>query len=80
MRVRIYYNRSVDYPLIWSYDQGTQETEIQISGWRLHGLDAADGSDLTVPTGDREHPRVWIELKDVRLTHMRDDVLHVYGY
>lgn len=79
MRVRIYYNRTSDAPQVWSYDFGTQDTEQKIAGWRLYDVDAANGQDLTVPTGDRERPRVWIELKSVIGYDVMDDVLCVYG-
>jgi hypothetical protein len=77
VRIRIYYNRTSDQP--WSFDFGAQDSERQCSDWRLYDVDAAAGQDLTVPAGDRERPRVWIELKSVIGYDVMDDVLCVYG-
>lgn len=79
MRIRIYYNRASDFPKIWSFDFGTQDTEQQIADWRLYDVDAANGQDLTIDPHDREHPRVWIELKSVIGHAVMDDILCVYG-
>lgn len=79
MRVRIYFNRIADLPRIWSFDHGTQETEQQITGWELYDVDAAAGQDLDIPSGDKERPRVWIELSNILGFTVVDDVLYVYG-
>lgn len=66
-RYRIYFNRWADTPLIWSYDEGTQESEVTISGWTLFGCEVRSGMDLSVPANDREHPRVWMEFEAARI-------------
>lgn len=68
-----------DLPRIWSFDQGTQETERAVSRWKLYDVDAADGQDLDIPSGDKERPRVWIELSSILGFTVVDDVLYVYG-
>lgn len=79
MRIRIYYNRMADLPRIWSFDHGTQETEQQITGWKLYDVDAASGQDLDIPANDKERPRVWIELSNMLGCTVNDGVLYVYG-
>lgn len=79
MRIRIYFNRMADLPRIWSFDQGTQETEQAVSGWKLYDVDAASGQDLDIPPGDKDRPRVWIELSNVLGCTVDGDVLYVYG-
>lgn len=79
MRIRIYYNRMSDAPYIWSFDHGTQETERQVTNWRLFDVDAVAGVDNRVDPNDKEAPRVWIELRSVIGFDVTDDVLCVYG-
>lgn len=79
MRLRIYHNRWSDWPRIWSYDHGTPDTEINVSGFSVHGGRMVNGEDPTVPSGDRERPRVWLEVLDVERVEVIEEVLHVYG-
>lgn len=80
MRLRIYYNRQADFPLIWAFDLGTQETELNVAGYQLHGVNVVNGFDELIQPGDREHPRVWMEVRNVNVYEVQDDVLHVYGH
>jgi hypothetical protein len=32
---RIYFNRKAEHPRYWSIDEGTQETEVNIQGFRI---------------------------------------------
>lgn len=79
LRVRIYFNRFADAPLIWSWDQGTQATEERVSGFELHGIAAVSGCDPAVPAGDKNSPKIWVELLDVIWQETRDGVAHFYG-
>lgn len=79
MRIRIYFNRWADLPLIWSFDRGTQETEVSITDWKVHGCDIEDGYDETIPATEREIPRVWVEVIGAHTFRVEDDVLYVYG-
>lgn len=78
MTFRIYYNTAADYPLIWSFDEGTQETEQNVRGYRLHGCDVKDGQDLSVPSKSKTAPRVWLEVQ-ANLMKEKDGIAHFYG-
>lgn len=60
MKYRVYFNRCPDFPQMWSVDEGTQDTEINVLGFRLtRGVTAESRShrceDKNVPTG-------WLEV------------------
>lgn len=65
MIYRVYYNRAVDWPQVWSVDEGSQETEINVVGIRL--LSAVAESKEIAPA-DREGkdpakvPFGWLEV------------------
>lgn len=79
MRIRIYFNRWADLPLIWSFDHGTQESEVSITDWNVVGCDIEDGYDPNVSATEREIPRVWMEVLGAVACRVEDDVLYVYG-
>lgn len=79
MIIRIYFDRTSAYPLVWSWDHGTQETESGISGWELHGVEAVSQLDMRIAPSDKEHPRAWIEVPGAQWTELKGTVLHVYG-
>jgi hypothetical protein len=79
MTLRIYYNRGADAPLVWSFDLGTQETEITIRDWKVAGCDVVAGMDSSVASGDKERPKVWMSVLLVEKYDVRDDVLYVDG-
>ena len=63
---RVYYNRSEDFPYIWSLDTGSQEDERIVKGYE-GGTIVKCGYDFTVPHGSTTKPRAWIELKADRV-------------
>lgn len=79
MRFRIYYNRHRADGMIWSYDEGTQETEVHVSAWHIHGLTSESGQDILIDPGDTERPRVWVNIFGVQRVEVRDDIAHFYG-
>lgn len=49
MNWRIYFNAWQEAPLLWSVDQGTQETEIKVEGVRIDGAIYLDTyTDMTI--------------------------------
>lgn len=78
LRYRIYFNRLADYPLIWSYDEGTQATEACVAGFRLHGCDAEHGQHMNVATGSTTAPRVWIAVRATRV-EIHSRIAHFYA-
>jgi hypothetical protein len=58
---RVYYNRSEDFPYIWSLDTGEQKDERIIKGYS-GGTIAGCGYDFDVPQGSTTQPRAWIEV------------------
>jgi hypothetical protein len=80
LRVRIYYNSHGAAPRIWSYDYGTQQTEVAVTGFRLFGVTASGGRDQDVPIGDLKRPRVWIEINEASEVQVaQDGAVEVYG-
>ncbi len=70
---RIYYNRTAEYPLIWSIDQGTQETEINVKAIKLHRCNLTTGGDPTAPRVSKDVPCVWFEVWHATLV-VKDDI------
>jgi hypothetical protein len=69
MDYRVYYNRHSDYPYIWSIDQGTQDTEINVTAIELHDIARVSSHyDSTVPHGSTEMPCVWFDVLHATLT------------
>ena len=58
------FNRCEDFPQIWSIDQGTTETEINVSGFRIDGhLSVTGGRAPDFQAVDRVHePVAWMAL------------------
>lgn len=61
MIYRLYFNRCEDFPQIWSIDQGTTETEINVIGFRTEGqvhVQSGRAEDFAKVDGQRE-PKAW---------------------
>lgn len=56
MTYRIYYNRALDYPQVWSIDEGTPETEITCIGFYVDGPIARSHFELG------QQPCAWLEV------------------
>jgi hypothetical protein len=74
---RVYYNRWAEAPLIWSIDKGAQDTEFNVKEIHLHRVNADTMVDPSVPSGDRERPRVWFQV-DHAVLRVQDDIAHFY--
>jgi len=60
---RFYFNRAEDAPQVWSVDQGTVATEINVLGVRTL-LTAVSRQDLDAQFPE---PKAWMEVKDAIL-------------
>ncbi len=58
---RCYYNRASEAPQVWSIDEGTQASEINVSKVVLLGCDVTTGCDLSETDVDNK-PKAWIEV------------------
>lgn len=60
---RIYYNREKDWPQVWSVDEGSQATEINVIGVEFDGVQVTS-QHLPAPLADtpRESPFAWFEV------------------
>jgi hypothetical protein len=58
---RLYFNRLNEAPQIWSIDEGTQTSEINVSAVSLVNCNAVTRVDLD-ETINRDRPKVWIEV------------------
>lgn len=59
---RIYFNRRNEAPQIWSVDEGSQASEINVSEVRIIGCIARTCADLE-ETVNRDRPKGWIEVE-----------------
>jgi len=62
-RYRVYFNRALEAPQCWSVDEGTQDSEINVIGFRIVG---AEASSKTLAPGTKvDHhntPFAWLEV------------------
>lgn len=56
---RLYFNRSKDFPYIWSFDTGTQQTEHTVTEFKGHINVVGCGYNPNVKNPDTE-PKAWI--------------------
>lgn len=56
--IRVYYNRRG--PLPWSFDFGTQDTEVNVASIRLEGVTATSNADPE--NRDPDKPSAWLEI------------------
>lgn len=68
---RVYFNRSNDFPKVWSIDFGPGTAEILCGCVLIDGAIAETrfSTDTALQNGpdDRNTPRAWLELHDVRV-------------
>lgn len=70
MTYRIYYNRMSDFPQVWSIDEGTSSTEINVVGFELLGVSAKGAARAPHPQVERQPfgtpalsgPTAWVEV------------------
>lgn len=72
--IRCYFNNHWDYPLIWSMDRGTIETEkhykeIKISGCKID-------SHYNKDADNKKEPKAWLEIECNRLVEM-NNILYI---
>jgi hypothetical protein len=51
-RFRVYYNKSADYPFVWSFDKGSSDTEqtvMELRGERFESAYTSDGDNVNTP-------------------------------
>lgn len=62
MKYRVYFHkRDGNDPVVWSVDEGTQDTEIHVQGYVLNGVYAYSESKLDAKAGE---PSGWISIPD----------------
>lgn len=70
---RVYFNRHSDFPLVWSVDHGTQETEVNVRKVVTRNVrtytDSGPGDNLNSPT-------VWIVVEGGNL-QILDDIAYI---
>jgi hypothetical protein len=72
---RVYFNRKADYPLVWSVDEGTQETEQTVREVNFRGTYGV----TAMGKGDNENsPTVWIAVYGATL-YVQDDIAYLMG-
>ncbi len=70
MRYRLYFNRCEDFPQIWSIDEGTVATEINVCGFELSGCVAGSGRTPEFAAVDSaREPKAWlaVDAHDLRV-------------
>ena len=80
MTYRAYFNRSVDFPQVWSIDEGDISSEINVLGFQLgHGIRAWSERvpDFTAINAERE-PKVRLAIEATKVT-LRQGVAVFYN-
>jgi hypothetical protein len=72
---RCYYNRSQDLPLIWSFDEGTIESEIIVKNIHLINCTACTRHDYSKDS--KKEPRAWFVVEAGRYEIINDEVYFV---
>lgn len=64
MTYRVYFNRCEDFPQIWSIDEGSVETEVNVVDFRASGCIVTSGRapDFSALDSNRE-PKAWLEIQ-----------------
>lgn len=65
-KYRIYYNRELDWPQAWSVDEGTQDTEVNVIGFFLDGVQAKSRvltKEQRSSLNFKDHPFAWLEVE-----------------
>lgn len=64
MQYRLYYNREPDFPQVWSFDEGTAATEVNVSGFKLDGCDVVSRTAMRYQADDpiwrEKNPVAWV--------------------
>lgn len=61
MRYRVYFNRSEDAPQVWSLDEGSHASEINVQGIQVAGnVPLASAYN---PAAELPEPKAWFELE-----------------
>jgi len=71
-RIRVYYNRSQDFPFVWSYDKGDISTEKIVKDIKIFGCAVTSRFDST--KDNSIEPRAWFEVNCSNITVMNDVV------
>jgi hypothetical protein len=64
---RIYYNRREDYPNIWSFDSGSQDTEQIVTGYQGEVDIAGCGFNSEARKGIEPAAWIWIDANSATL-------------
>ena len=73
MTFRAYFNRRSEAPQVWSVDEGSQETEINVKGFVIHGCTVNAQFNGQRPNNDS--PVAWIEI-EADTYRILDGVVH----
>lgn len=65
---RVYYNKSSEYPFIWSIDAGSLDTEVKVKSVQFHKVVAETGIDPNIKVGDVVNPRVFFIVRYATLS------------
>ena len=61
MRYRLYFNRCEDFPQIWSIDEGTVATEVNVIGFEMVGcLARSDRAEDFAALDSVREPKAWL--------------------
>jgi hypothetical protein len=58
-RIRMYFNRANDFPQVWSVDQGSHASEINVQAIHLYALPLVTGYN---PDAEYPEPKAWFEV------------------
>jgi hypothetical protein len=75
MLYRVYFNRSADFPLIWSFDEGDTSTEVLVTDFVIDKCVVTSAYD---PNGDNINtPKGYLRV-DAEFMLIEDDIVYFY--
>lgn len=60
-RYRVYFNRKSEFPQVWSCDEGTQDSEVNLIGFVIH-QGCFTESHYSGAKPNEDSPSAWIEV------------------
>jgi hypothetical protein len=73
---RVYFNRSSEQPTVWSIDEGTQATEVNVKAVRLHRCNADTHWDPSIKVNP-DTPCAWLDIYHA-IMQLSDGVAHFF--
>jgi hypothetical protein len=75
-KTRIYFNRHVDAPLVWSVDQGSVASRVKIAAIQIRLHVATQYLAVNQRPSNTEEPAAWLEA-ELATVYVIDDIAYI---